>query len=430
MRRSLIFSTMLVVLIAVVSVAVPVSFLLRRTIHAEVHHRLEAQAEALAQHFTEEVLQGEPIAKEVKDDTPDGHRLDLHMADGKTLTEGPQERFPAEMSVSVAGPNGSTLTLSTTGNAANERTRKAVLIVGLMSLFVIVVALLLSRWQARRMSAPLARVAATADEMGAGDLSRKAARSGMPEIDAVADALNRLADRVNGLLLAEREFSTNASHQLRGGLTSLRLRLEALERKADENSRGDARAALLEAEKLSGTVETLLQLARTGRAGEASRYDLARVVRQHVAKIQPQVRSIGRDIRMYSKGASADVVGSPSAVGQAVDVLLLNALVHGGGAIRVEVAAEDGALCVTVADEGLGIGDEKRESLFRDDPMLRATGSGWRWPVRSSKPKAAGSIWCSRVRPSSSSFFPSRMTAESLFETPFLMRILDYRVLT
>jgi hypothetical protein len=48
-RKNLVFSTMLVVLIAVVSIAVPVSFLMRRTIHAEVHYRLELQAEALAQ---------------------------------------------------------------------------------------------------------------------------------------------------------------------------------------------------------------------------------------------------------------------------------------------------------------------------------------------------------------------------------------------
>ena len=370
------FSTMLVVLVAVVCIAVPVSFLMRRTIHAEVHYRLELQAEALAQHFTEEVLKGETVEHEVAVDTPQGHRLTVVMANGAKVTQGPQQRFSSEISATVDGPDNSLLTLSTSGEDAHDRTATAVLIIGLTSLFVIVVAVLLSWWQARRLAAPLATVAATADEMGAGDLTRRATLSGMPEVDAVADALNRLADRVNGLVQTERDFSTNASHQLRGGLTSLRLRLEALERAAQENSRGDARAALREAEKLSDTVNDLLQLARTGRAGEASRYDLARLVRRHIAKIQPEVRNVGRDIRMYSARASADVVGSQSAVGQAVDVLLSNALVHGGGLIRVDVTGEDGALCVTVADEGLGITEESRPTLFARHPDAEGHGIG------------------------------------------------------
>jgi signal transduction histidine kinase len=367
---------MLVVLIAVVSVAVPVSYLMRRTIHAEVHYRLELQAEALSQHFTEEVLKGDTVEDEVNADTPPGHRLTVVNPDGTKVTQGPQERFSSEIDAVVPGPNGSTLTLSTTGDSANERTATAVLVIGLVSLLVIVAAVLLSWWQARRLAAPLAKVAASADEMGSGDLETRASLSGMPEIDAVAEALNRLAGRVNELVQAERDFSTNASHQLRGGLTSLRLRLEALERTTDHKSKADAKAALQEAEKLSATVNDLLQLARTGRAGEASRYDLARVVRQHVAKIQPQARKVGRDIRMYSAGASADVVGSPSAVGQAVDVLLSNALMHGGGAIRVDVTAVDGAMCVTVADQGVGIAEESRATLFSRRPDDNGHGIG------------------------------------------------------
>ncbi len=79
---------------------------------------------------------------------------------------------------------------------------------------------------------------------------------------------------------------------------------------------------------------------------------------------------------MYSNGASADVVGSPSAVGQAIDVLLTNALVHGGGAIRVDVTAEDGALCVTVADQGAGIAEEARARLFARNPDEQGHGIG------------------------------------------------------
>src|SRR5258706_8965209 len=186
MRRSLTFSTMLVVLIAVVSIAVPVSFLMRRTIHAEVHYRLEHQAEALSQHFTEEVLKGETVEHEVEADTPPGYRLTVVMTDGTRVTQGRQEPFSSEISAVVPGPDDSTLTLSTSGDPANDRTARAVLLIGLTSLLVIVAAVLLAWWQARRLAAPLAKGAATPDEMGAGDPATRASLSGLPEGDAVA----------------------------------------------------------------------------------------------------------------------------------------------------------------------------------------------------------------------------------------------------
>jgi len=86
----------------------------------------------------------------------------------------------------------------------------------------------LARRQARRLTRPLEEIAAVSRDLGRGDFSSVAPLTQVPEVDEVVDALNTTVRRVEQLLRREREFSRNASHQLRTPLTSLRLRLDAL----------------------------------------------------------------------------------------------------------------------------------------------------------------------------------------------------------
>ncbi len=375
MRKSLVRSTIVLVLLAVIAVAVPIALFAQRAIHNQERYHVEVEAERIAEHFTEEIVKGDPIEQEVHDDVPPNSRLELRLADGRRMSAGPTTRFAAEIVVTVDGPDDSFLTLATSGTGADSRTMTAFLVIGAISLFVILSAGLLAWWEARRLTAPLAKVVAAADQMGAGDLSTRAPSAGLPEVDAVVDALNRLADRVNELVRAEREFSSNASHQLRSGLTSLRLRLETLTQTPHDDVRTDAMAALRQAEKLSDTVADLLRLARTGRAGEASRYDLARVVRHHAARVEPAFHTDGRDLRINTE-TTAEVTGSPSAIGEVIDVLLSNALVHGHGAVTVNIAADNGSLAVTVEDEGPGPAQDELPGLFARHPDSEGHGIG------------------------------------------------------
>jgi signal transduction histidine kinase len=240
---------------------------------------------------------------------------------------------------------------------------------------VVLAAGVLAWWIARRLTAPLAKVAAAADNMGTGDFSTKAPHWGLPEVDAVADALNRSADRINELVQAERDFTSNASHQLRSGLTSLRLRLETLALTHHEDVREDAVLALRQAEKLSDTVVDLLHLARTGRGGEATRYDLVRLVRHHVARIEPVARRDGRTVSITSDG-DVEMVGSPGAVGEALDVLLSNALAHGMGDVEIDITAVNGSHAVVVADDGAGIAEDSLTTLFERRPNADGHGIG------------------------------------------------------
>ena len=95
---------------------------------------------------------------------------------------------------------------------------------------------------------------------------------------------------------AERSFSTNASHQLRSALTGLQLRLDELAANDDEDVRAEAEAALEQSSRLIATIEELLALARTGRAGVVTEFDVAELVEHHADDAEVLFAREGRHI--------------------------------------------------------------------------------------------------------------------------------------
>ena len=87
---------------------------------------------------------------------------------------------------------------------------------------------------------------------------------------SLARVFNETVAKLEQLLRSQAEFVADASHELRTPLTALRLRLESLERRLDDDGRRDLDAALHEVERLAQTVEALLALARAD-AGAAPR---------------------------------------------------------------------------------------------------------------------------------------------------------------
>ncbi len=147
--------------------------------------------------------------------------------------------------------------------------------------------------------------------------------------------------------------------------TGLSLSLEelAVDVDADPAGREGVAAALDQVGRLSETVEELLRLARTGRAGERRTFDAAQLVRQHVEDWRPR---FGRERRTLTLTASGrlPVRAAPGALGQAVDVLLSNALHHGAGPVTVAVRPVDDRVEVVVRDAGGGVDPSVRPRLF------------------------------------------------------------------
>jgi len=237
------------------------------------------------------------------------------------------------------------------------------------------VATALAAIQARRLSRPLERVARTSARLGDGDFSARAPRSGVPEIDAIGQALDTSAGRIAELIAREREFSSNISHQLRTPLTALRLRLEESSRADDPDAlREELDAALREADRLEAMIADLLAHARSTASKDITSVPLATAAREHAAAWTRLYARAGRTVEVHVN-ADPVALASRGTVGQVLDVLLDNALRHGAGPVHVEIDTDLRFATVTVADDGPGISTEATERIF-DRGATTAGGTG------------------------------------------------------
>lgn len=354
MRRRLLRSTVGIAVLVALLLGVPTAVLLDRLAYATARSQAERQAVSIG-------LALEPAFDARQVPTPaflaavvgDGEQLSVVTPRGDVITAGTVQG--SALRVSAPGPEGTRILLTTSDAQVRAELRRSWLALAAVALGGIAAAAILAVIQSDRLSGPLLRLSRQAQRIGDGDFTATAPRTGLGEIDAIAVALDDTATRIARLLDAERSFSANASHQLRTALTGLVLRLDHLAEHEDLTVREEAGAALGQADRLLATVEELLRLARTGRASEQRTVDLHALVREHVQDWEPRFSAAGRTVELVPAGPVA-VRASPGGVGQALDVLLDNALVHGGGPVvlRVEVTGDHGHL--DVQDEGPGLG--------------------------------------------------------------------------
>lgn len=217
----------------------------------------------------------------------------------------------------------------------------------------------LGRWLAR----PLESLAAVARRVGAGDFAARAPREGIVEVDALAAALNASSQRIAQLVAREREFTANASHQLRTPLAALRLELESglLERDDDPA----LRAALRQAERLEATIATLLAHARNRPSDQAAYVELDDALARVRERWHGRIAAAGRPLRISAPQPIAQALISPAVLDEVLDVLIDNALHHGAGTVTVSVRATSDALALEVTDQGAGLGEDPEQAFTR-----------------------------------------------------------------
>ncbi|MFJ3825448.1 HAMP domain-containing sensor histidine kinase [Streptomyces nodosus] len=378
MRQRVVRVALTAVLVALVLLAVPLALAIRSSLYADQRDALERAALAAAVRVNPDYLQGDPAELPA---AASGQRLGLYDPQlrlragtgprsggdvvrralaGKVTRSSAGGELVAAVPVAHAEQVIGVVRASSAVADVRGRVFAGWAALAGVAVVALTVAVLVARRQARALAVPLEDLSRHCRAVAEGDLAARAAPSTIIEIDQVARTHNDMLHSLSELLRRERDFTANASHQLRTPLTGLQLTLEA------GLTQNDARPVLEEAlaatRRLHETVEEVLRLSSS--AGLPRRTALDRPVGELLARAEKRWHALlatdGRRLELAVQDVPDDVRIPGGPVTEILGVLLDNARAHGRGTVRVAVRDLDDALAFDVADEGAVDGDGVR----------------------------------------------------------------------
>ncbi|GGV81822.1 MULTISPECIES: ATP-binding protein [Streptomyces] len=411
MRRRLIQSTLAVVLVVIAVFGGSLVLVETRTISNSAQERVDSEALRLASIVDGRLLGDQTVdADALSGQVAPGQYAVIGIAGQKPITVGTEPSGDV-IHATATGEQGETVRVEEPRSAITREVGRTLLIIGLVALLAVVAAVLLAVRQANRLASPLTDLAETAERLGSGDPRPRYKRYGVPELDRVADVLDRSAERIARMLTAERRLAADASHQLRTPLTALSMRLEEITLTDDlDTVKEEANVALTQVERLTDVVQRLLTNSRDPRTGSAVTFDLDEVIQQQIAEWRPAYRSAGRAIVTSGK-RHLQAVGTPGAVAQVLAALIENSLMHGGGTVALRTRVTGNQAVVEVTDEGPGVPADLGARIFERTISGRnstgiglavardlAEADGGRLELLQSKPPVFG-LFLSRTQP-------------------------------
>jgi len=380
-RRRVLQATIAAVTVAVVLLGFPLAFLGAQLVRQNEMQRLETRAQSAARAVDFRVQQGIDLTDRMLEPYAGGDgelpaSVIVHTPDEAVYEAGERVQGRAVM-VEVPSDSGASVQLYVSWWDVFFISARVIALVVVAAVVAFAAGIAMAIWQANRLAAPLVYLAASAEQLGSGQVRPRLEPSGVEEIDLVAAELARSADRMAGRLAAERQFASDASHQLRTPLTALSMRLEEITLAADDpHVREEARISLEQVERLVHVVDDLLTRSRRMQGGTTEAVRLVEVVHQQEEEWAPTFETAGRRL-VVDVDPATQVLATPGALAQVLATLLENSLKHGAGTttVRSRGGGSSGTVVVEVADEGPGVPDDLAPRIFERE-VTSGSGTG------------------------------------------------------
>ena len=227
---------------------------------------------------------------------------------------------------------------------------------------------------------PVERMRADVAGIGASDLTRRVeVPPGRDEIPRLARTMNTMLERLEASSRQQRQFVSDASHELRSPIASMRQSAEVLRRHPSADLDLPA-IVLAETDRLEALVAAMLVLARSDEHGLVLRHEDVDVDDLLLAEAS-RLRAAGIAVD-GSVIAPARIEADRRLLGQVVRNLADNAARHANDLVAFSVNERENTVLVVVEDDGDGIVAGDRERVFErfvrlDEARARdAGGSG------------------------------------------------------
>lgn len=389
-------ATAIVALILVTSAVLAV-LVLGRVLTASVEESAEQDLESLSSQIEDDPARAESIVAGIDDDqlvrlsTSDGTVVndeDAHLLPEPgdspqqvTVDDEPYLVVSDDAELAGDAEDAGTLTVARTTEHVDETvTATTALLAIAVPLVVLLVGAVVWIVTGRALR-PVDRLRRQVDAITAEELSRRV-DAGDDELGALATTMNRMLARLEHSQAVQRRFVSDASHELRSPLATMRQHAELGASYPDATSLPELSEVVLdEGERMQDLVEGLLLLARLDEDHRppTEPVDLDDLLFAEAARLA----RVGGPYVDVTGVEAAQVQGNPRLLGRAVRNLVDNAARHAASRIvlglRDASSAGSATVELTVADDGDGVPVGDRELIFDrfarlDEGRARDTG--------------------------------------------------------
>lgn len=256
----------------------------------------------------------------------------------------------------------------------NRQVGNLALLFGMLPLLVILIIIYLSSWIAYRFSSravsPIIKLAREVEgldpgsEEFAGRLKQLLEQNSNNEVQTLSEALYGLSDRIESFIERERNFTRDASHELRSPITVIKLATEMLLSDPDLSDRGRKQAERIRrnAEDMEELTETLLLLARESeKLLTSDPVSVNDIVREEIDRAENLLQN--KHVKIAFRDSNRlSVIASDKVLSVLIGNIIRNAFSYtdeGEVSIRIEGTA------LIIEDSGIGIPDQQMNTLFR-----------------------------------------------------------------
>ena len=243
--------------------------------------------------------------------------------------------------------------------------------IGMVLVAVFVAVAGLSVLMARLFTHPVRELREGIAQISKGDLSARVRVHGKNEFAELAESFNAMSQRMEVLDRLRNQFVSNASHELKTPLTTMKILLETVlyQEVYDPDISHEFLSDIdKEIDRLSNVVSDLLTLVSID-SGEtrlrSTLFSLRDLVNDNVKRLSPLARERGIELEFTGK-ENAEVVGDTGKLTQVFYNLIDNAIKYTprGGHVNVDVARQGKTIIARVSDNGIGIPAQDQLHIF------------------------------------------------------------------
>jgi len=228
-------------------------------------------------------------------------------------------------------------------------------------------------WISRRALAPVDAISSAAQRISIENLAdRLQVPATGDQLQRLSETLNEMLSRLESSVQRIRQFTADASHELRAPVSLIRTTAEVAVLKRDRPAAEYLQAlddVLEESERTSQVVESLMLLARTDSGKETLEQvplDARTVLQSAAEQGERLARNRGVDFVVKVPSNPVPIQADPAALRRALLILMDNAAKYTpeGGSIRAELSSDDGIAVASVSDTGIGIDRQDLPRVF------------------------------------------------------------------